>query len=55
MDNPRRLRTYTRALRTHDVTRPMQALIGMRRKPRAEGHPGWIRVDSVHQGDPDKV
>ena len=30
-------------------------LIGARRKPRPEGRPGWIRVDSVHQGDLDKV
>ena len=55
MDNPRRSRTYTCVLCTHGVTRPMQALIGVRRKPRREGRPGWIRVDSVHQGDPDKV
>ena len=26
-----------------------------RRKPRPEGRPGWVRVDSVHQGDLDKV
>lgn len=55
MDNPGRSRTYTRVLCAHDGTRPMQALIGVRRKPRPEGHPGWIRVDSVDQGDPDKV
>jgi len=30
-------------------------LIGARRKPRPEGRPGWIRVDSVHQSDLDKV
>ena len=33
----------------------MQALIGARRKPRPEGCPGRIRIDSVHQGDLDKV
>ncbi|VAW50047.1 Integrase, catalytic region [hydrothermal vent metagenome] len=29
--------------------------IGERRKPQPEGKPGYIRIDTVHQGDQDKV
>jgi transposase InsO family protein len=29
--------------------------IGERRKPHPEGKPGYIRIDTVHQGDQDKV
>jgi len=32
-------------------TRPTQIPIGERRKPNPEGKPGYLRVDSVHQGD----
>jgi hypothetical protein len=32
-------------------TRPAQVAIGERRKPEPEGHPGYLRVDTVHQGD----
>ncbi|PIQ68540.1 MAG: hypothetical protein COV91_03580 [Candidatus Taylorbacteria bacterium CG11_big_fil_rev_8_21_14_0_20_46_11] len=32
----------------------MQLAIGERRKPYPEGKPGFLRVDSVHQGDKDK-
>jgi transposase len=32
-------------------TRPAMARIGEREKPRPQGHPGYIRVDTVHQGD----
>lgn len=35
-------------------TRPNTVAIGERRKPRPDGIPGYIRVDSVHQGDQDK-
>ena len=34
-------------------TRPSRVNIGERRKPRPEGRPGFLRVDSVHQGDQD--
>jgi hypothetical protein len=30
------------------------ALIGKRKKPRANGEPGFIWIDTVHQGDQDK-
>jgi transposase InsO family protein len=32
-------------------TRPVIARIGEREKPRPQGQPGYIRVDTVHQGD----
>ena len=38
-----------------DKTRPVKVNIGERRKPRPEGRPGFLRVDSVHQGDLDGI
>ena len=38
-----------------DKTRAVQVRIGERRRPRPEGRPGFLRVDSVHQGDLDGV
>ena len=36
-------------------TRPTQVAIGERRRPEPAGRPGYLRVDSVHQGDMDGV
>jgi hypothetical protein len=36
-------------------TRPSTVQIGQRRKPRPDGQPGFLRVDSVHQGDLDGI
>jgi hypothetical protein len=36
-----------------DVTRPSSSNIGQRKKPYPDGKPGYIRIDSVHQGDLD--
>jgi len=36
-----------------EKTRPSKVSIAERRKPRPEGRAGFIRVDSVHQGDQD--
>jgi len=36
-------------------TRAVQVAIGERRKPRPDGKPGYLRVDTVHQGDLDGV
>jgi len=36
-------------------TRPTKVNIGIRRKPRPCGRPGYLRVDTVHQGDRDKA
>ena len=43
--------TYRRRRLTMTKTRPAQVSIGERRKPRPDGRPGFLRVDSVHQGD----
>ncbi|MHB8564618.1 MAG: hypothetical protein ACYDDA_11885 [Acidiferrobacteraceae bacterium] len=46
--------TPYRAVRRHfEKTRPTVSHIGERRKPRPEGRPGYLRVDTVHQGDLD--
>ncbi|MCI0441526.1 MAG: transposase family protein [Chloroflexi bacterium] len=36
-------------------TRSVKVDIGLRKKPRAQGRPGFLRVDTVHQGDRDKA
>jgi hypothetical protein len=45
--------------RTHRLvrkgTRPTPVAIGVRKAPAPEGLPGYIRIDSVHQGDLDGV
>ena len=33
----------------YQATRPTQVAIGERRRPEPEGHPGYLRVDTVHQ------
>lgn len=35
-------------------TKPTSVKIGERRKPNPNGQPGYIRIDTVHQGDQDK-
>lgn len=47
------LRTSGRDLQRPSVQ--LQRPIGERRKPRPEGRPGFIRVDTVHQGDLDGI
>jgi len=51
--NLRQSTPYSRQRGKVDKTRPVQRRIGERRKPRPEGRPGYIRVDTVHQGDRD--
>ncbi len=46
---------YQKQRRSFDKTRSRQIAISERRKPNAEGKPGYIRVDTVHQGDQDGV
>ena len=46
---------YKQQRRTFTKTRSRQVAIGERRKPRPEGKPGYIRIDTVHQGDQDKA
>lgn len=52
--NLRKSTAYTRQRRHFEKTRPKRAKIGERRKPRPNGQPGYIRIDTVHQGDLDK-
>ena len=52
--NLRRSTTYTRQRRHFEKTRPKVSSIGERRKPRPDGKPGYIRIDTVHQGDQDR-
>lgn len=47
-------RQYRSQARNFAKTRPTAVQIGERRKPFPGGKPGYIRVDSVHQGDRDK-
>ena len=46
---------YLKQRRTFEKTKPSPVAIGERRKPNSEGKPGYIRVDTVHQGDQDGV
>jgi transposase InsO family protein len=52
--NLRKSKPYLRQRYTFEKTRPKVALIGIRKKPRANGEPDFIRIDTVHQGDQDK-
>jgi transposase InsO family protein len=46
---------YRRQRIEYTATRPTPVNIGERRKPVPEGRPGFIRIDTVHQGDLDGV
>lgn len=46
--------TYQNAVLTYTKTKSASVNIGERKKPRSHGQPGYLRVDSVHQGDLDK-
>ncbi len=52
--NLRGTRQYATTSLTYTKTNPTSVAIGMRMKPQPLGKPGFIRVDSVHQGDKDK-
>jgi len=47
-------RQYLSQILFREKTRAVDRNIGERRKPQTEGKPGFLRVDSVHQGDLDK-
>ena len=49
--NLRRSKTYRARRTTLDHTRPTTVRIGERRRPDPRGKPGYVRVDTVHQGD----
>jgi len=44
---------YRKRNATYQPTRPTPIPIGERRKPRPQGVPGYLRIDTVHQGDQD--
>jgi len=52
--NLRATRQYQSHSLTIKKTGPVKVLIGERKKPEPQGKPGYLRVDSVHQGDLDK-
>ncbi len=52
--NLRRSRTYREHRVHHTKTRASAVNIGERRKPDPRGKPGFVRVDTVHQGDSPK-
>lgn len=51
--NLRKSTPYTRQRRHFAKTRPQPSKLGERRRPQPEGRPGYIRIDTVHQGDGD--
>jgi transposase InsO family protein len=51
----RQSRAYRSKRVAYQHTRPTQIPIGERRKPDPQGRPGYLRVDTVHQGDADGV
>lgn len=53
--NLRKRAGYTDRRRQWSSTRSIQIPIGERRAPAPDGRPGFIRIDSVHQGDQDRV
>jgi transposase InsO family protein len=53
--NLRKSKTYSGQRHQYEKTKPVCSKIGERRKPNANGQPGFIRIDSVHQGDQDGV
>lgn len=52
--NLKKTRVFESKYLHYTKTNPVKKDIGERRKPRPDGMPGFIRVDSVHQGDLDK-
>src|SRR5437763_10995229 len=49
--NLRKSRVYRERTITFQKTRPVKVTIGERRRPEPQGRPGYLRVDTVHQGD----
>ena len=53
--NLRKRSSYLDRRRVFSKTRPTGIAIGERRAPAPDGRPGFIRIDSVHQGDQDGI
>ena len=52
--NLRKTNIFKSRLLNYTKTKPVKINIGERRKPCPYGKPGFLRIDSVHQGDLDK-
>ena len=52
--NLRKSTGYLKQRRHVEKTQPTRSSIGERRKPYPAGQPGFLRIDTVHQGDWDK-
>ena len=52
--NLRKSTTYSQHRRHFEKTRSKPSTLGERRKPQPNGMAGYIRIDTVHQGDLDK-
>jgi transposase InsO family protein len=48
--NLRRGGIYRKVATVFEKTRPANIAIGERRRPANNGEPGWLRIDTVHQG-----
>src|SRR5260370_42158994 len=55
IDNLRPRPSYCQRRMNYTKPRAVQGAIGERRKPQPEGRPGYLRVDTVHQGDRDGI
>jgi transposase InsO family protein len=53
--NLRKRREYRERRMNFEKTRPTRVSIGERRRPEPEGRAGYLRIDTVHQGDLDGV
>ena len=53
--NLRKRRQYREHRMNFEKTRPTRVSIGERRRPEPEGRAGYLRIDTVHQGDLDGV
>jgi transposase InsO family protein len=49
--NLRASASYRKRMAVYVSTRPTAVSIGERRRPEPQGRPGYLRVDTVHQGD----
>ena len=53
--NLRKSRVYREQKICYQQTKPVKVNIGERRRPDPQGRPGYLRIDTVHQGDLDGV
>jgi hypothetical protein len=53
--NLRQSPRYRKAAAKFEPTRPTPVSIGERRRPEPQNQPGYLRVDTVHQGDCDGI